>query len=87
MRASKTSLSRAIRAASRCTHVGGTATAVLPRAPPRLNATLQLGAQEQFANVSKLLGHANLSTTADLYAHLAPATERRAADTMDRLLA
>ncbi len=50
-------------------------------------ATLQLGAQGQLANVSKLLGHANLSTTADLYAHLAPATERRAADTVDRLLA
>ncbi len=47
-------------------------------------ATLQL-AQEQLANVSKLLGHANLSTTSDLYAHLAPATERRAADSMDRL--
>ena len=29
----------------------------------------------------RMLGHANLGTTADLYAHLAPATARRAADT------
>jgi hypothetical protein len=37
--------------------------------------------------VSKMLGHAGLSTTADLYAHLTPQTQRRAAERMDRILA
>jgi integrase len=50
-------------------------------------ATLQLEAGEELANVSKILGHANLSTTADLYAHLTPATHRRAAGRMDAILA
>ena len=50
-------------------------------------ATLQIEAGEELANVSKLLGHADLSTTADLYAHLTPAIQRRAADRMDAILA
>jgi len=50
-------------------------------------ATLQLEAGEELANVSKVLGHADLSTTADLYAHLTPAIARRAADRMDGILA
>jgi len=50
-------------------------------------ATLQLEGGEELANVSKVLGHADLSTTADLYAHLTPAIARRAADRMDGILA
>lgn len=65
-------------------------TAGLPRLPfhhlRHAFATFQLEGGEELANVSKLLGHADLSTTADLYAHLTPTTQRRAADRMDRIL-
>jgi integrase len=50
-------------------------------------ATLQIEAGEDLASVSRMLGHASLSTTADIYAHLTPATQRRAADRMDAILA
>ena len=50
-------------------------------------ATLQIEAGEELVNVSKMLGHASLSTTADLYAYLTPQTQRRAAERMDRILA
>lgn len=63
----------------------------LPRQPfhhlRHAYATLQLEAGEELANVSKILGHADLSTTADLYAHLTPTIARRAADRMDAILA
>ena len=63
----------------------------LPRQPfhhlRHAYATLQLEAGEELANVSKVLGHADLSTTADLYAHLTPTIARRAADRMDGILA
>jgi integrase len=50
-------------------------------------ATLQIEAGEDLASVSRMLGHASLATTADVYAHLTPATQRRAADRMDDILA
>ena len=50
-------------------------------------ATLQLEGGEELANVSKVLGHSDLGTTADLYAHLTPAIARRAADRMETILA
>ena len=63
----------------------------LPRQPfhhlRHAYATFQLEAGEELANVSKILGHSDLSTTADLYAHLTPTTQRRAADRMDAILA
>jgi integrase len=50
-------------------------------------ATLQIEAGEDLASVSRMLGHSSLSTTADIYAHLTPVTQRRAAERMDRILA
>ena len=41
----------------------------------------------ELVNFSKALGHSNLSTTADIYAHLTPKSQRRMAETMDRVLA
>ena len=49
-------------------------------------ATLMLEDGEDLAVVSKSLGHANLSTTADIYAHLTLAMQDRAAARMDRIL-
>lgn len=49
-------------------------------------ASLQIEAGEELANISKALGHSNLSTTADIYAHLTPKSQRRMAETMDRIL-
>ena len=37
--------------------------------------------------VSRSLGHSNLSTTADVYAHVTPAMQARSAECMDRILA
>ena len=50
-------------------------------------ATLELEAGEQLVNISKMLGHANLGITADLYAHLTVKTQEDAARRMDRILA
>ena len=49
-------------------------------------ATLMLEDGEELAVVSRSLGHADLSTTADVYAHLTPAILERAAARMDRIL-
>ncbi|MGI8929430.1 MAG: tyrosine-type recombinase/integrase [Candidatus Limnocylindrales bacterium] len=46
-------------------------------------ATLLIEHGEELAVVSRLLGHANLSTTADVYAHLTRGMQQRAADRMD----
>lgn len=50
-------------------------------------ATLLLEHGEEIANVSKLLGHSSLATTADFYGHLTPRISRRAADRMRDILA
>ncbi|HCC61966.1 MAG TPA: hypothetical protein DEQ55_10480 [Pseudomonas sp.] len=50
-------------------------------------ATLQAEAGEDIANISRMLGHSSVSVTADIYAHLTPATQRRAAERMDAILA
>jgi integrase len=49
-------------------------------------ATLMLEAGEELAIVSRTLGHADLSTTADVYAHLTPAMLERSAARMDAIL-
>ena len=36
--------------------------------------------------MSRILGHASLATTADIYAHLTPAMLQRSADRMDAVL-
>jgi integrase len=50
-------------------------------------ATLLLESGEELANISKLLGHSSLATTADFYGHLTPDISRRAADRMGAILA
>jgi integrase len=50
-------------------------------------ATLMLEDGEELAVVSRALGHADLSTTADVYAHLTSKMLERAAGRMDRILA
>ena len=50
-------------------------------------ATLMLEAGEELAVVSRSLGHANLSTTADVYSHVTPAMRERSAARMERILA
>jgi integrase len=50
-------------------------------------ATMLLESGEELANVSKLLGHADLGTTADLYGHLTPTIARRASERMGAILA
>ncbi len=49
-------------------------------------ATLLLEDGEELAVISRILGHSNLSTTADVYAHLTPAMLQRSADRMDGIL-
>jgi integrase len=38
------------------------------------------------AEVSRALGHSTISTTADVYAHVTPATLQRSAERMDGIL-
>ncbi len=49
-------------------------------------ATLLMEQGEELTVVSRLLGHANLATTADVYAHLTRGMQQRAADRMDGIL-
>ena len=49
-------------------------------------ATLLLEDGEELAVISRTLGHSQISTTADVYAHLTPATLERTAARMDALL-
>jgi site-specific recombinase XerD len=49
-------------------------------------ATLRLEHGEELAVVSRILGHSNLSTTADIYGHLTEAMLDRAADRTDAIL-
>jgi integrase len=49
-------------------------------------ATLMIEAGEELSMVSRSLGHADLSTTADVYAHLTPAMLERSAARMDTIL-
>jgi len=36
--------------------------------------------------MSRMIGHASITTTANIYAHLTPATLQRSADRMDGIL-
>jgi site-specific recombinase XerD len=49
-------------------------------------ATLMIEDGEELAVVSKNLGHSNLSTTADVYAHLTTTMADRAPARMDRII-
>ena len=49
-------------------------------------ATLQLEDGEELAVISRMLGHANFATTANVYAHVTPASLQRSADRMDSIL-
>jgi integrase len=49
-------------------------------------ATLMIEDSEELAVVSRTLGHADLSTTADIYAHLTPAMLDRTAARIDSIL-
>ena len=49
-------------------------------------ATLMLEAGEELVVVSRSLGHSTINTTADIYAHLTPATLKRSAERMDGIL-
>lgn len=51
------------------------------------HATLMLEAGEELAVISRTLGHADLSTTADIYSHLTRAMQERSAARMDSILA
>lgn len=51
------------------------------------NATLLLEAGEELAVISRTLGHSDLSTTADVYAHLTRSMQERSAARMDAILA
>jgi integrase len=49
-------------------------------------ATLQLGESHDLAGVSATLGHAQTSTTANIYAHALPSGRKQIAASIDRLL-
>ena len=49
-------------------------------------ATLQLEDGEELAVISRMLGHANFATTANVYAHVTPTSFQRSADRMDGIL-
>lgn len=48
--------------------------------------TLMIESGEDLGVVSRILGHADFATTADVYAHLTPAMLDRAAERMDAIL-
>lgn len=50
-------------------------------------ATLRLEQGEELAVVSRILGHASITTTANVYGHLTDAMADRAAERMDVVLA
>jgi integrase len=50
-------------------------------------ATLLLEDGEDLGVVSRILGHSQIATTADVYAHLTPAMLERSAARMDAILA
>jgi integrase len=50
-------------------------------------ATLLIEGGEELGVVSRTLGHADLATTADIYAHLTPAMLERTAARVDAILA
>ena len=62
----------------------------LPRQPfhhlRHAYATLMLEDGEELVVVSRTLGHSTISTTADVYAHVTPATLQRSAERMDGIL-
>jgi hypothetical protein len=62
----------------------------LPRRPwhslRHFAATAMLEAGADLYTVSRMLGHASITTTANVYGHVTPATLRRSADLMDRAL-
>jgi len=49
-------------------------------------ATLLQEDGEDLAVMSRMIGHASITTTANIYAHLTPATLQRSADRMDGIL-
>jgi integrase len=49
-------------------------------------ATLMIEGGEDLGIVSRILGHADFATTADVYAHLTPAMLDRAAERMSEIL-
>ena len=49
-------------------------------------ATLMLEHGEELAVISRTLGYSNISTTADVHAHLTPSMLQRSADRMDTIL-
>ena len=49
-------------------------------------ATLMLEDGEELAVIARTLGHSNISTTADVHAHLTPAMLERSAARMDAIL-
>jgi integrase len=49
-------------------------------------ATLLLEQGEELAVVSRILGHASITTTADIYGHMTDAMSKRAADRTDAIL-
>ena len=50
------------------------------------SATLRLEQGEELAVVSRILGHASITTTANVYGHLTDAMLDRAAERMDGIL-
>jgi len=48
-------------------------------------ATLMLAQGLTIGEIQKILGHSQISLTANLYTHVAPAMMRGAADSMDRI--
>jgi integrase len=50
------------------------------------HATLLLAAGENVKAVSERLGHANITITLQVYAHVLPTMQKSAADTTQRLL-